>query len=49
MENSYICIECLQVLLKTNRNKKYTTLYRKDNSSVKRHKDFINLLYNSVS
>lgn len=49
MENSYICIECLQVILKTNHNKKYTTSCRKDNSSVKRNKDFINLLYSSAS
>ena len=39
IEESQICIECLEVSLKRNRDKKYTSLCRKDNSSVKRHKD----------
>ena len=39
IEESQICIECLEVSLKGNRDKKYTSLCRKDNSSVKRHKD----------
>ena len=30
---------CLEVSLKGNRDEKYTSLCRKDNSSVKRHKD----------
>ena len=38
IEESYICIECLEVLLKGNRDKKYTSLCRKDDSRVKRHK-----------
>ena len=35
---SYICSEWLEASLKANRDEKCRTLYRKDNSSVKRHK-----------
>ena len=39
IEESYICLECLEVSLKGNRDEKYASLCRKDNSSIKRHKD----------
>ena len=39
IEESYICIDCLEVSLKGNRGEKYTSLCRKDNSSENRHKD----------
>ena len=35
-EESYICIDCLEVSLKGNRDRKYTSLCRKDNSSEKK-------------
>ena len=40
IEESYICIECLEheISLKGNRDEKYTSLCKKDNYSVKRHK-----------
>ena len=38
IEESYICIECLEVSLKGNLDTKYAALCRKDNPGVKRHK-----------
>ena len=39
IEESYVCIECLEVSLNGNCDEKCTFLCRKDNSSLKRHKD----------
>lgn len=42
---SRICSEWLEASLNANRDEKYTTLYRKDNSSVKRHKGNWHMAY----
>ena len=38
IEESSICIECLEVSLKGNRDEKHTSLRRKANSGVKRQR-----------